>query len=58
MAPNSDEFVNSKRIPLDEQGRAHISESAAFSYVCRTVSDDNVEVILDLKRPFEKLFLR
>ena len=49
-------FVNSERIPLDEQLRAHISESAACSYVYHTVSDDNVEVILDLKRPFEKPF--
>ena len=56
MAPNYDEFINSEPIPLDEQGRAHISEGSACSYVCRTVSDDDVEVILDLKRAFEKPF--
>ena len=54
MAPNSDQFVTSEPIPLDEQGKTHISEGSACSYVCRTVSDDDVGVILDLKRAFEK----
>ena len=56
MAPNSDQFVNSEPIPLDDQGKAHILEGYACSYVCRTVSDDDVKVILDLKRAFEKPF--
>ena len=56
VAPNSDQFVNSEPIPLNEQGKAHISEGSACIYVCRTVSDDDVEVILDLKRAFEKPF--
>ena len=58
MAPNSIEFVDSEPIPLDEQGRAHISESAVCSYVCRTVSDDDVKVILDLSMLLRSLFLR
>ena len=33
-------------------GKAHISEGSACSYVCRTVSDNDVEVILDLKHAF------
>ena len=53
MTPNSDEFVNSEPIPLDAQGTAHTAEGSAYSYACRTVSDDDVEVILDLKRAFE-----
>ena len=56
VAPNSDEFVTSEPIPLDEQGRAHISEGSACSYVCHTVSDNDVKVILDLKGAFEKPF--
>ena len=56
VAPNSDEFVNSEPIPLDEQGRAHISEGSACSYVYRTVSDNDVKIILVLKRVFEKPF--
>ena len=56
MAPTSDQFVNSEPIPLDEQGKAHISDCSACTYVCRTVSNDDVEVILDLKRAFEKPF--
>lgn len=58
VAPNTDQFVNSKPIPLDEQGKAHITEGSACSYVCRTVSDDDVKVILDLKRAFEKPFVK
>ena len=42
--------------PLDEQGKAHILEGSACTYVCRTVSDDDVKVILDLKCAFEKPF--
>ena len=53
MTPNSDEFVNNEPIPLDAQGRAHTAEGSAWSYACRTVSDDDVKVILDLKRAFE-----
>ena len=56
VEPNPDEFVNSEPIPLDEQGRAHITEGSACSYVCRTVSDDDVKVILNLKSAFEKSF--
>ena len=51
--PNSDSFVNSAPIPVDAQGIAHISEGSACSYVCRTVSDDDVKVNLDLKHAFE-----
>ena len=51
--PNSDSFVNSAPIPLDAKGIAHISEGSACSYICRTVSDDDVKVILDLKHAFE-----
>ena len=53
MTPNSDEFVNNEPIPLDTQGRAHTAEGSACSYACRTVSDDDVKVILDLKHAFE-----
>ena len=51
--PNSDSFVNSAPIPLDAQGIAHISEASACLYACRTVSDDDVKVIPDLKHAFE-----
>ena len=53
VMPNSDSFVNNAPIPLDAQGIAHISEGSACSYACRTVSDDDVKVILDLKHAFE-----
>ena len=56
MVPTSDQFVNNEPIPLDEQGKAHISDGSACTYVCRTMSDDDVEVILDLKCAFEKPF--
>ena len=56
VAPASDQFSSSEPIPIDEQGKAHISEGSACSYVCRTVSDNDVEVILDLKHAFEKPF--
>ena len=49
MTPKSDEFVNNEPIPLDAPGRAHTSEGSACSYVCRTVSDNDVNFILDLK---------
>ena len=53
MTPNFDQFVNNEPIPVDAQGRAHTAEGSACSYACRTVSDDDVKVILDLKRAFE-----
>ena len=56
VAPTSDQFVSSEPIPIDEQGKAHISEGSACSYVCSTVSDHDVEVILDLKHAFDKPF--
>ena len=54
VTPNSDCFVNNEPIPLDAQGSAHISEGSACSCICRIVSDDDVEIILDIKRAFEK----
>ena len=54
VEPNSEQFISSEPIPLDEQGKAHISEGSACTYVCRTVSDSDVEVILDLKKAFDK----
>ena len=54
MGPNSDEFVNSEPIPLDPQGKAHISKGSACSYACRTVSDDDVNIILHIKHSFDK----
>ena len=54
VVPNSEQFICNKPIPLDEQGKAHISEGSACTYVCRTVSNDDVEVILDLKHAFDK----
>ena len=56
VSPNFDEFVNNEPIPIDEQGRAHITECSVCSYACRTVSDEDVDVILDLKCAFEKPF--
>ena len=56
VSPNFDEFVNNEPIPVDEQGRAHITECSVCSYACRTVSDEDVDVILDLKCTFEKPF--
>ena len=53
MMPNSESFVCSAPIPLDAQGVAHISEGSMCSYTCCTVSDDDVKVIIDLKRAFE-----
>ena len=50
VEPNSEQFICSEPIPLDEQGKAYISEGSACTYVCRTVSDSDVEVILDLKK--------
>ena len=54
VTPNSDYFVSNDPIPLDAQERAHILEGSACLCVCRTVSDDDVEVILDIKCAFEK----
>ena len=56
VSPNFDEFVNNEPIPIDEQGRAHITECSVCSYACHTVSDEDVDVILDLKCAFEKPF--
>ena len=53
MTPKSDEFVNNEPIPLDAPGRAHTSKGSACSYVCRTVSDNDVNFILDLKHAFD-----
>ena len=53
VAPNSEHYICSEPT-LDEQGKAHISEGSACTYVCRTVSDGDVEVILDLKKACDK----
>jgi len=54
VVPDSDEFVNSNPIPVDPQGKAHISEGSTYSYACHTVSDDDVNIILDIKHSFDK----
>ena len=41
---------------LINKERAHITECSVCSYACRTVSDEDVKVILDLECAFEKLF--
>ena len=58
VSPNFDEFVNNELIPIDEQGRAHITECSVCSYACRTVSDEDDDVILDLKCALRSRFLR
>ena len=47
VAPTSDQFINSEPIPLGEQRKAHIFDGSACTYVYRTVSNNDVEVILD-----------
>ena len=54
MAPNSKRFISSKPIPLNEQGKAHISESFACIYTYFTVNDNDVELIIELKHAFDK----
>ena len=52
VEPN--EFISTKSIPVDEQGKAYISEGSTCTFACRTVSDSDVDVILNLKHAFEK----
>ena len=54
LSPKSDEFVCDKPIPVDTSGRAHICDNFGCSLVCRTVSDQDVESILDIKQAFTK----
>ncbi|XP_065890290.1 axoneme-associated protein mst101(2)-like [Dysidea avara] len=54
LSPNPEEFICDEPIPLDINGRAHICDGLGCSYVCRTVSDRDIECILDIKQAFTK----
>ena len=53
MTPEVNEYINDKPIPLDMNGKAHISDNNECSYLCRSVSDHDVKIILDIKKGFE-----
>ena len=54
LTPETDEYINDKAIPLDLNGKAYISDKHECSYLCRSVSDEDVIIILDIKKAFEK----
>ena len=54
MTPEVNEYINDKPIPLDMNGKARISDNNECSYLCRSVSDHDVKIILDIKKGFEE----
>ena len=54
MTPHVNEYINDKPVPLDLNGKAHISDGSECSYLCREVNDHDVAIILNIKKAFEK----
>ena len=54
LAPDPEEYINDEPMPLDMDGKAHITENGECSYLCRSVTDEDVQVILEVKEAFGK----
>ena len=54
MTPHINEYINDKPIPLDLNGKVHISDGSECSYLCCEVNHHDVRIILDIKKAFEK----
>ena len=57
LTPETDEY-NDKPIPLDLNGNTYISDKHECSYLCRSVSDEDVIIILDIKKLLKSLYLK
>ena len=51
LAPDPEEYMP---VPLDMDGKAHITENGECSYLCRNVTDEDVHVILEVKEACAK----
>jgi len=54
LKPEINECINDQPIPLDLNGKAHISNNGQCSYLCHEINDQDVKHILDIKKAFEK----
>ena len=58
LTPETNEYINDKPIHLDFNGKAYISDKHECSYLCHSVSDQDVNTILDIKKLFNSLYLK
>jgi len=54
LKPKINECINDQPIPLDLNGKAHISDNGQCSYLCHDINDQDVKHILGIKKAFEK----
>ena len=57
--PTDDQYTNNVPIAIDTNGKAHITDAGneerwPCSYLCRTLNDNDVDTILNIKRCFQK----